>query len=499
MNYLLLIVFALIPLILLESCSTPPPVRQGSVPRQAQDISGVAPLPSSEPFPQFPHYGRVPDYGDDADVMFGTFPRPRTLENQVKFWRDVYSTWSRSQVAIHDDLHLNVVYEVLQLPGYVGEGMTSMQKDYVRERMDYWRDRLNGLEAKHAVRLPLDGEERRLAMLLTMNEDGAAAIRGAGERLRNQRGMRERFRRGLEISGMYERRFREIFRKAGLPEDLVYLPHVESSYQFNARSSAGALGIWQFTAGAARMFMNGDDSARNRLDPLASAYGAARYLSYAYGKLGSWPLAVTSYNHGIGGMQRAKNLYGHDFSRIVKDYNHPLFGFASRNYYAEFLAAREIASQPDRFFPEGVMYAKEADWSLSRLAAAADEQAERPRPVAMAEARRPVRLAKVVQLAPVKHSGALNGRKVAVREVSKSGINARTANKTSKMTGSKPVVLHAGQKTRTNPVVVKVRRTDAAAPPAAKARQASARSSSTAAVRPISGVIKPGSQKIARR
>jgi membrane-bound lytic murein transglycosylase D len=73
-------------------------------------------------------------------------------------------------------------------------------------------------------------------------------------------------------------------------------------------------------------------------------------------------LALTSYNHGIGGMQRAKDLYGHDFMRIVNDYEHRYFGFASRNFYAEFLAARDVANHPDRFFPEGLRYEPPLNW-----------------------------------------------------------------------------------------------------------------------------------------
>ncbi|MFM8342052.1 MAG: lytic transglycosylase, partial [Methylomonas sp.] len=78
--------------------------------------------------------------------------------------------------------------------------------------------------------------------------------------------------------------------------------------------------------------------------------------SYAYGKLGDWPAAVTSYNHGIGGMKRAQNTVGNDFNRIVDNYDGPAFGFASRNYYAQFLAAREIAANPNQYFREGVSY-----------------------------------------------------------------------------------------------------------------------------------------------
>jgi len=65
--------------------------------------------------------------------------------------------------------------------------------------------------------------------------------------------------------------------------------------------------------------------------------------------LGDWPSAITSYNHGVGGMKRAQNQVGRDFVSIVDTYDGPAFGFASRNYYAQFLAARDIASNPMQY------------------------------------------------------------------------------------------------------------------------------------------------------
>lgn len=310
--------------LLLAACSSRPPPRQAAIVETPYQISGQ-------------------------------FPRPAELEPQIAFWRNVYGVWSRRQVALHDDRYLGLVYEVVSLPGGVQEGMDSWQTDAVSERRQYWQYRLRELEGKTRAGLPLDSSEQALAAHIAKYA-GSQGIYGASERVRAQRGLRERFRRGLEISGRYDAAFRAIFREAGLPEDLAYLPHVESSFQANARSSAGAVGVWQFTRPAARVFMTVNEAVDERLDPVASARGAARYLQSAYGKLGAWPLALTSYNHGIGGMQRAKSYYGHDFMRIVKNYDHPQFGFASRNFYAEFLAAREVAQHPERFFPEGVRY-----------------------------------------------------------------------------------------------------------------------------------------------
>jgi len=286
----------------------------------------------------------------------GIFPKPSALEPAVDFWRKTYAVWQRSQVAFHDDRHLDVIYEVMQLPGNVGEGLTSEQKEIVNQRRDFWKGQLAALESKLRYGAELNASDRQLLAKWENSGKPLSFINGASDRLRSQRGTRERFKRGMEISGRYALQFRKIFRDAGLPEDLAYLPHVESSFQASAKSSAGAVGLWQFTKAAAKTFMPGGDSVDRRLDPVASANGAARYLSYAYGKLGDWPAAITSYNHGIGGMKRAQNQVGTEFHRIVAQYDGPSFGFASRNYYAQFLAAREIAENPEQFFNEGINY-----------------------------------------------------------------------------------------------------------------------------------------------
>ena len=284
------------------------------------------------------------------------FPRPPELEPQIAFWRNVYGTWSRSEAVVHDDRYLNLIYEVVHLPGEISDSYTAQQKELVAERRDYWQSRLRELERCWSLHLPMSRDDQRLASQLESSAPDRNAVLGAAERVRIQRGLRERFKRGLEISARYDAAFRHIFREAGLPEDLAYLPHVESSFQANARSSAGAVGIWQFTRSAAQRFMIVNDAIDERLDPIASARGAARYLSHAHDRLRSWPLTLTSYNHGIAGMQRARDAVGDDIIRIVQRYDHPKFGFASRNFYTEFLAARDVASNAQRFFPEGVRY-----------------------------------------------------------------------------------------------------------------------------------------------
>jgi membrane-bound lytic murein transglycosylase D len=299
--------------------------------------------PEQKPFSQY-------DY--KPPTQYGTFIRPGELEPAVDFWRKTYSLWHRSEVAVHDDRYLDVIYEVFVLPGNVGEGLTSEQKQIVSQRREFWRTQLSVLEDKVRNNIALNANDRQIIAKLNHNGRHVShVLTGAAERIRSQRGTRERFKQGLDISRRYDRQFRRIFKEAGLPEDLAFLPHVESSFQFSAKSSAGAVGMWQFTKSGAQTFMPDNNKIDLRLDPVASAVGAANYLKHAYKKLNDWPAAITSYNHGIGGMKRAQNQVGRDFVKIVDTYTGPAFGFASRNYYAQFLAAQEIANNPRQYFP----------------------------------------------------------------------------------------------------------------------------------------------------
>ncbi|MCB2261418.1 MAG: transglycosylase SLT domain-containing protein [Candidatus Thiosymbion ectosymbiont of Robbea hypermnestra] len=295
--------------------------------------------------------------GGGHKSVHGPFPVPSEIQDNVAFWRNVYSEWSRGQVAIHDDEYMGVIYEVANLPGSRRAGYTAEQKRFVRARKAHYRSRLEDLEDRIRSGLPPGRYQKALYNKL-VDAGGKHAVWGAADRVRSQRGLRERFRRGLAISGRYDAKFREIFRAKGLPEDLAFIPHVESSFQAHARSGVGAAGMWQFMRGTGKLYMRVNGTLDERLDPVIAAEGAARYLNAAYRKLGSWPLAVTSYNHGQGGMQKAKAIYGNDIGTIVRRYKGPLFGFASRNFYAEFVAAREIASRPERYFSGGIRYQK---------------------------------------------------------------------------------------------------------------------------------------------
>jgi membrane-bound lytic murein transglycosylase D len=94
--------------------------------------------------------------------------------------------------------------------------------------------------------------------------------------------------------------------------------------------------------------MRVDSAIDERRDPIRSTEAAAEHLRRDYESLGSWPLAITAYNHGRGGMWRATKQVGtKDIGEIIERYQGKTFGFASRNFYPEFLAALDVVARAD--------------------------------------------------------------------------------------------------------------------------------------------------------
>ena len=282
---------------------------------------------------------------DDA----GLFPRPAELEPQVRFWRAIFAEYSTHQVVLHDALDLNKVYKVLDFQHYLDEGMSEAEVERVQrietdlelERVRATLLRLHGLGDATG---DLSDEERKIHDLYQHDSADDRFLQAAGDkRLRSQRGLRERFAQGLAIAHHYWPEMERIFRAEGLPTELTRLPLVESCFNVRAYSKVGAAGIWQFMPSTGRLYMEVNSSVDQRRDPIAATRAAAQFLKGMHEQLDTWPLTITAYNHGPAGISRAVREVGTtDIETVVREYRGNAFGFASRNFYAEFLAAVEV-------------------------------------------------------------------------------------------------------------------------------------------------------------
>lgn len=278
-------------------------------------------------------------------VHAGNFPRPAALEPAVQFWIRVYTEVTTRQGYIHDAQNLSVIYERVDLDGSESRSARQRQVNKAKARIT------NAIIAvARGKRGNLDSTEARV---LAAWPEGTSArtFAQAASNVRFQLGQSDRFQEGLVRSGQWKPHIREVLAGQGLPQELEVLPHVESSFNPSAYSRVAAAGMWQFMPRTARDYLRVDHVVDERMDPFAATEGAAQLLKRNYAITGTWPLALTAYNHGTGGMMRAARKVGTtDIGVIVQRYRGSAFGFASRNFYASFLAALEIDRHADRYF-----------------------------------------------------------------------------------------------------------------------------------------------------
>jgi membrane-bound lytic murein transglycosylase D len=265
------------------------------------------------------------------------FPRPAALEPAVQFWIKVYTEVDTQSGYLHDARNLSVIYRRLPLD---------------RNRIERTRNQIRAdLEVlAGGKRTGLTDSQREILRLWGSDVDNQTLAEAASS-VRWQLGQSDRFLGGLVRSGAYRAHINQVIREKNLPLELGVLPHVESSFNPRAYSSASAAGMWQFGRATGQRFMRIDHIVDERMDPYTATSAAMSLLEYNYGILGTWPLALTAYNHGAGGMARAKRQLGTDrIEEIIANYNGRAFGFASRNFYPQFLAVLDVENNARQHF-----------------------------------------------------------------------------------------------------------------------------------------------------
>ncbi|MCK5511230.1 MAG: transglycosylase SLT domain-containing protein [Thermodesulfovibrionia bacterium] len=163
------------------------------------------------------------------------------------------------------------------------------------------------------------------------------------------------FRKNLHRAGKYLDAMSQIFREKNLPQELVFLPLIESGFRLNAYSHKKAAGPWQFIPRTAKTFgLKIDWWVDERLDPIKSTRAAAEYLRKLYKIFGSWNLVLAAYNAGEGNILRAlRKTKSNDFWALRKTRH---IVNETKNYVPSYIAAAAIALHPESFGLQNITY-----------------------------------------------------------------------------------------------------------------------------------------------
>jgi membrane-bound lytic murein transglycosylase D len=257
-----------------------------------------------------------------------TFSVPDGLKPDVDFWIKIYTKYTTQQGIFHrvgdaqdelGDIDLSQIY--------VHAGWSAIRKEK---------------EAELIVRR----QKRLLAQKYKISVD----------KIRLQMGLKDRMADAIKISGQYLPMMEKIFEEEKLPKELTRVVFVESSFNILAQSKVGASGLWQIMPIVSKKFKYISEAQDLRNHPMYATKLAAKILKQNYQILKSWPLAVTAYNHGVGSLGKLVRKYkSNDIGYLIENVSaKKSFGFASRSFYATYLAALHVESNANLYFPEPV-------------------------------------------------------------------------------------------------------------------------------------------------
>lgn len=314
---------------------------------------------------------RAPSYADQDKAMgykADAFAVPKGMEKQVGFWVDIYTKYTTQEGVIHDSEYIDLVYESVDLRGISTDKAKQKKVDEVKKEITASLLKLADLKSPENL---TPREQKIWDYFAKIDEPNKFKDAADKNRIRFQLGQKDRMQEAIFFSGRYIEDMEKIFRDANLPIELTRMVYVESSFNIMARSKVGASGIWQIMPYTARPYKYISSTVDRRNHPLEATKLAAKLLTMNYKMLDSWPLAITGYNHGPAGVRKMTESYGtREISELIQNVrSRKSFGFASRNFYASFLAALEVEKNAIKYYGS-VAWSKPLEYQELKLPAA---------------------------------------------------------------------------------------------------------------------------------
>jgi len=272
------------------------------------------------------------------------------IARRVNFWKRIYLVFSSDEYVLHSSEYPEVIFEFA----------TPLQKRTSAQqvRSQLGKRRLHYRRLTHKMHLTRHRpakwniEQKRIARKMSHIRD-SDKYKKVSISLRRQRGQKDFLENGVATSKIYLPHIKRDFKKVGVPQELAYIAFVESSFNLKAKSKVGASGIFQIMPRVGREYLKIDRShgIDERNDPIKAGIVAAKIFKENYRITNSWPLSITGYNHGPYGIKKIKKKLGtSDLVKMIKYHKGKSFGFASKNFYIQFLAMTEIMENEDEHF-----------------------------------------------------------------------------------------------------------------------------------------------------
>jgi membrane-bound lytic murein transglycosylase D len=175
------------------------------------------------------------------------------------------------------------------------------------------------------------------------------------------------FKGSYKRSGRYRQYIVTELRKAGLPEELSWLPLIESGFKVKALSSARALGLWQFISSTGHKFgLKRNLYIDERLDPYKSTHAAIAYLKELHEIFGDWPTVLAAYNCGEGRVLRTIRKQNVSYLDDFWDLYQRLPRETAR-YVPKFMATLHILNNMEKYGMKDIVLDEPMQFDIQRI------------------------------------------------------------------------------------------------------------------------------------
>lgn len=304
---------------------------------------------------------------DKKNRVDDTFIIPDYFHDSVYFWFSIYSQYTSEQVVIHDMQNLDIIYKVIDFRDIFSSGLNRFAKANLKSKLslEYTRKLRKVLKYLSTANFgKLNTEQYDVLRLLRKakvkipknRKRRKKFFRNLAKNIRAQSGQRDMIYQGIVRSAPY---FPYLLSKISLfklPREILSIPFLESSFNPKAVSKVDAAGIWQFMKYTNNLFMPKKTRVIDyRVNPFIATLGAMHLLKENRLILRRWDMAITAYNSGTSNLVKARKKYRKkkklDLAYVLRNYKSKSLGFASKNFYSEFLALAHTLAYKDIIYP----------------------------------------------------------------------------------------------------------------------------------------------------